>query len=219
MSGTQETALTLARELSGAGEAEEALLELLCQAAEQQWEKRLRPGMTTEDCGKAFPCAVAFTAAADLAAARGGEGVSGGELRFGGEPAAHGGTADGTLCGAGRFLLSGSERMTDWVRQVLERYGQDVTVDTADGERTVRAFLQPMTERDERARSDVTSIGWVDGRLWLYLGQTALEEGEALAWEATRFRVRSCRPYYIGNALSHYWAALEQEREAAECGS
>ena len=55
MSGTQETALTLARELSGAGEAEEALLELLCQAAEQQWEKRLRPGMTTEDCGKAFP--------------------------------------------------------------------------------------------------------------------------------------------------------------------
>lgn len=43
--------------------------------------------------------------------------------------------------------------------------------------------------------------------------------GEALAWEATRFRVRSCRPYYIGNALSHYWAALEQEREAAECGS
>ena len=104
--------------------------------------------------------------------------------------------------------------MTDWVRQVLERYGQDVTVDTADGERTVRAFLQPMTERDERARSDVTSIGWVDGRLWLYLGQTALEEGEALAWEATRFRVRSCRPYYIGNALSHYWAALEQEREA-----
>ena len=77
MSGTQETALTLARELSGAGEAEEALLELLCQAAEQQWEKWLRPGMTTEDCGKAFPCAVAFTAAADLAAARGGEGVSG----------------------------------------------------------------------------------------------------------------------------------------------
>ena len=77
MSGTQETALTLARELSGAGEAEEALLELLCQAAEQQWEKRLRPGMTAEDCGKAFPCAVAFTAAADLAAARGGEGVSG----------------------------------------------------------------------------------------------------------------------------------------------
>ena len=76
MSGTQETALTLARELSGAGEAEEALLELLCQAAEQQWEKRLRPGMTTEDCGKAFPCAVAFTAAADLVTGRSGDDVA-----------------------------------------------------------------------------------------------------------------------------------------------
>ena len=109
--------------------------------------------------------------------------------------------------------------MTGWVRQILERYGQKVTVQTGETTVDVRAFLQPMTERDERARSDVTSIGWVDGRLWLYLGQTALEEGEALAWEATRFRVRSCRPYYIGNALSHYWAALEQELEAVECGS
>lgn len=77
MSALQETVLTLARELSGAGEAEEALLELLCQAAEQRWNKRLRPGVTAEDCGEAFPCAAAFTAAADLAAARGGDGVSG----------------------------------------------------------------------------------------------------------------------------------------------
>lgn len=77
MSALQETVLTLARELSGSGEAEEALLELLCQAAEQRWNKRLRPGVTAEDCGEAFPCAAAFTAAADLAAARGGDGVSG----------------------------------------------------------------------------------------------------------------------------------------------
>ena len=77
MRGTQETALTLPGNSPGRGGGKRLLLELLCQAAEQQWEKRLRPGMTTEDCGKAFPCAVAFTAAADLAAARGGEGVSG----------------------------------------------------------------------------------------------------------------------------------------------
>ena len=72
-----ETILTLAKVLSGAGEDEEPLLEALCQAAEQQWERRLRPGVTAEDCGEAFPCAAAFTAAADLAAARGGDGVSG----------------------------------------------------------------------------------------------------------------------------------------------
>ena len=72
-----ETILTLAKVLTAAGEDEEPLLEALCQAAEQWWKGRLLPGVTAEDCGKAFPCAVAFTAAADLAAARGGEGVSG----------------------------------------------------------------------------------------------------------------------------------------------
>ena len=105
---------------------------------------------------------------------------------------------------------------TVW-EQILARYGQDLTMEP--GGQTVQAFFQPLAEKSEQVPDEMTGIGWLDGRLWLYLGQTALEEGEALAWEATRFRVRSCRPYYIGNALSHYWAALEQEREAAECGS
>ncbi len=60
MSGTQETARPWPGNSPGPGEAEEALLELLCQAAEQVGESGLRPGMTTEDCGKAFPCAVAL---------------------------------------------------------------------------------------------------------------------------------------------------------------
>ena len=72
-----ETILTLAKVLTAAGEDEEPLLEALCQAAERQRERRLRPGVTAEDCGEAFPCAAAFSAAADLAAARGGGQVSG----------------------------------------------------------------------------------------------------------------------------------------------
>ena len=74
---SMETILTLAKVLTAAGEDEEPLLEALCQAAEQQWERRLRPGGAAEDCGEACPCAAAFTAAADLAAARGGGQVSG----------------------------------------------------------------------------------------------------------------------------------------------
>ena len=76
MSTTQETILTLAKALSGAGEDEEPLLGSLCLAAEARWKGRLRPGVTVEDCGEAFPCAAAFTAAADLAADLGG-GLSG----------------------------------------------------------------------------------------------------------------------------------------------
>ena len=71
----REEILTLARIVSGAGEAEEALRDSLCQAARLRWEGRLREGLTPEDCGRAFACAAAFTAAADLAAGRGGGGA------------------------------------------------------------------------------------------------------------------------------------------------
>jgi hypothetical protein len=65
-----EEILTLAKSVSGAEEAEEALLEALCEAAQQRWLGRLRQGVTAEDCGPAFPCAVACDAAADLAECR-----------------------------------------------------------------------------------------------------------------------------------------------------
>ena len=109
--------------------------------------------------------------------------------------------------------------MTNWMWRTMERYGQKVTVQAGEDTVSVRAFLQPVTERDEKVRETVTPIGWVDGRLWLYLGQMVLGEEDHVMWNGLTFRVRSCRPYYIGDRLSHYWAALELEREAAECGS
>lgn len=105
--------------------------------------------------------------------------------------------------------------MTDWVRQVLDRYGQEVTLHHDQAERTIRAFLQPVTEKGEQVPDTATALGWIDGRQWLYLGQEPLEPGDVLVWKELGFRVRSCRPYYIGTELSHYWAALEKKREAA----
>lgn len=69
-----EEIVKLAQAVSGAGETEGVLLELLCDAAEQAWTRQLRPEVTAEGCGAAFLCAAAFTATADLAAARSGEG-------------------------------------------------------------------------------------------------------------------------------------------------
>ena len=105
---------------------------------------------------------------------------------------------------------------TGW-EQVLARYGQDLTMEP--GGQTVQAFFQPLAEKSEQVPDEITGIGWVDGRLWLYLGQMVLGEADHVMWNGLTFRVRSCRPYYIGGRLSHYWAALELEREAAECGS
>ena len=68
----RECILELALGLAGGGEADRALLEPLCAAAEGSWLARLREGVAAEDCGDAFLCAAAFTAAADLAAGEGG---------------------------------------------------------------------------------------------------------------------------------------------------
>ena len=102
--------------------------------------------------------------------------------------------------------------MTRWVERILNRYGQEVALEREEGTETVRAFLQPITERDE-AGPETSAIGRLDGRLWLYLGRAAAEDGDTVLWRGRRFRVRSGRPHYIGGRLSHWRAVLERARE------
>ena len=102
------------------------------------------------------------------------------------------------------------------MRQILERHGQTVTWESGDGGRTIRAFLQPQTEKGELDLETRTSLGAVDGRLWLYLGQAPVKSGDILSWENWNFRVRSSRPCCVGERLIYWWASLERAKEAAE---
>lgn len=106
--------------------------------------------------------------------------------------------------------------MTSWVQEALERYGQEAVLETAEGETAVKAFLQPVRERRETVPGTATEIGWVDGRLWLYLGREKIGAGDIVRWNGMEFQARSSRPYYIGGTLSHWWASLERRWEAAE---
>ncbi|MCI9609125.1 MAG: hypothetical protein HFG07_02710 [Oscillibacter sp.] len=103
--------------------------------------------------------------------------------------------------------------MTRWVERILARYGQEVTVERDGTAETVRAFLQPAAKRMEEG-PEPSPVGGLDRRLWLYLGRTALEAGDGVRWNGRRFRVRSGRPHYIGDRLSHWRAVLERAREA-----
>ncbi|WP_295584227.1 hypothetical protein [uncultured Oscillibacter sp.] len=104
--------------------------------------------------------------------------------------------------------------MRAWVKRVMDRWGQSVRVETADFTGEVRAFFQPLAQRSERVPSAVTALGWVDERLWLYLGGTKVSPGDRLAWNGQRFRVRSARPYGPGNTALFWWALAEAEKEA-----
>ena len=103
----------------------------------------------------------------------------------------------------------------EWMRNILEHYGQAVTLRTAEGEVSGAAFLQPVTERGEHVPSSMTGLGWKDARQWLYLGLDKMESGDTVLWGAHTFRVKSSRAYYIGEELNHWWALLEQAKEAA----
>ena len=83
-------------------------------------------------------------------------------------------------------------------------------------EQETRAFIQPVTERREVDPEVWTNLGAVDGRLWLYLGQKAVENGNRIRWNGMEFRVRSGRPYYVGEMVLYWWASLERAKEAAE---
>lgn len=102
-----------------------------------------------------------------------------------------------------------------WTEQLLCRWGQAVTVETAAGTAEARAFLQPLIQQSETVPGGMTNIGWDDGRLWLYLGDAAADTGAVVTWNGRRFRVRSGRPWYVGQRLDHWWAVLEAEKEAA----
>lgn len=102
--------------------------------------------------------------------------------------------------------------MRRWVEEILRRFGQEVTLERGEETETVRAFLQPVRERDE-AVPEIAETGWLDGRLWLYLGTAAVTAGDRVLWNGRRFRVRSGRPHYVGDTLSHWRGVLERARE------
>ena len=69
--------------------------------------------------------------------------------------------------------------MTDRVRQVLDRYGQEITCAVGRRRRQSGPFLQPVTEKGEQVPDTATALGWIDGRQWLYLGRSPGDGGHA----------------------------------------
>lgn len=67
-----EHTLYLAGAIVQPSEEEKPLLTALCAAAEAELARRLREGLSPEDCGDAFPCAAALLAAAGLLPCRSG---------------------------------------------------------------------------------------------------------------------------------------------------
>ncbi|MBR3641664.1 MAG: hypothetical protein IKN53_06520 [Oscillibacter sp.] len=102
------------------------------------------------------------------------------------------------------------------LERILRRYGQRVTLLRQGEETEARAFLQPLRERGEQEAALHTPIGRRDVRLWRYLGTEELRAGESVLWNGARYRVRTCRTYFIGETAVLRQATLESAEEDAE---
>ena len=107
--------------------------------------------------------------------------------------------------------------MSGTFETLLAKYGQSVTLCRREGEmETIRAFLQPVTERRETWRqTEPSPMGTVrkDRFLCLTGTDTPLEnlEDGYLEWRDLRLRVSAAQPVYIGHTVSHWWAILTVE--------
>lgn len=107
--------------------------------------------------------------------------------------------------------------MSGTFETLLDKYGQSVTLCRREGEKeTIRAFLQPVTERRETWRqTEPSPMGAVrkDRFLCLSGADTSLENMEEghLEWRGLRLRVAAAQPICIGDTVSHWWAILTVE--------
>lgn len=95
----------------------------------------------------------------------------------------------------------------------LEKYGQQVKLRRADGEKELKAFFQPVRERSPGQIP--TPLGMAPAGQWLYLGppQEGLEDVEELLWEGRAFRPLRSRGIRVGEGPFYQWALFEERDE------
>ena len=101
---------------------------------------------------------------------------------------------------------------------VLARFGQEVTLTETGAETiSVRAFLQPILEKQPQL--EPSPLGARREERWLYLGppENALTAGETVAvWNGRKFSVETARQVWAGISPSHWWAVLRPEDKEAD---
>lgn len=104
----------------------------------------------------------------------------------------------------------------EW-KAILNRYGQELTVENEGGRTSVRAFLQPVLERGQE-QSVPTPLGLRREDRFLYLGPAELELTAGMSrvyWNEQDYEVQSAHP--VGGTKPHHWWAVLRpvDREGA----
>lgn len=104
--------------------------------------------------------------------------------------------------------------MRERIDKILAQYGSEMLLAQADGERTVRAFLQPVTASSrEVVRKAVGHLGELPGGRWVYIGpaDAPLREEDRIVLRGERFRVRQAELLVVAEEALYVWALLQKD--------
>ena len=105
--------------------------------------------------------------------------------------------------------------MRELWEQVLEGYGQWVSLSREGGETRVKALFQPGEEK--REGETPSPLGMAPVGRYLYLGPAgeSLEDVREVGWNGRAFRLVRRREYWVGREKVYWWGLLEERDEAA----
>ena len=97
---------------------------------------------------------------------------------------------------------------------ILNTHGKEVQINTAEGQKTVRAFVQKIRKKETHIPEE-TNLGAADLRRWLYIGPAdqPLESRSRLSFDGQSYIVQTAEAIYVGTKQTHWWAILQPERE------
>lgn len=101
--------------------------------------------------------------------------------------------------------------MKESIHAIMERWGQALVREREGEETALRGILQPSLGKSGQMPEDMSPVGWLDGRRWLYIGEEELRADDIIRWKDQRYRVRVSQSFFVGEELLYWWANLEQE--------
>ena len=104
--------------------------------------------------------------------------------------------------------------MREMIERILAAYGSGMTIVCADGEKAVRAFLQPVTEKSrEDMRRTIRMLGEIPAGRYVYIGpaEPALREDAEILFWGERYRACRAETLVIAGEALYVWALLQKE--------
>lgn len=100
------------------------------------------------------------------------------------------------------------------IRRILEGYGSDMKLIRADGAKTVRAFLQPVTAKSwEAMRRTIETLGEVPATRYVYIGppDETIKEDDEVEFREERYRVCRAETLTLAGQALYSWGLLKKE--------